>query len=208
MKMLPWGAGGGGLRDRPTDPGQSRCATEHRGPTDSACTSRATGSCALCARPEAVSDLQVGCTVLSVWLLRDRHTPCDSSTLGGRTRTPTTARRGRGRGGARADTHRVHVTARVRPDHGCTVDGSTRHRGSAAQSPRDRSPTLARQRGNHPVRCNRMIRDGYAYGTRGTSTLTDHGEPSPRGRGATRGATWCMACAVVSTCMHVEPRGT
>ena len=103
-----------------------------------------------------------------------------------------------------ADTHRVHVTARVRPDHGCTVDGSTRHRGSAAQSPRDRSADPRPSARQHPVR-NRMIRDGY--GTRGTSTLTDHGEPSPRGRGATRGATWCMACAVVSTCMHVEPRG-
>ena len=100
-----------------------------------------------------------------------------------------------------ADTHRVHVTARVRPDHGCTVDGSTRHRGSAAQSPRDRSPTLARQRQRGNTRyaisrlgCNLGIemqsRDGY--GTRGTSTLTDHGESSPRGKGATRGATWSM----------------
>ena len=109
-----------------------------------------------------------------------------------------------------ADTHRVHVTARVRPDHGCTVDGSTRHRGSAAQSARDRSPTLARQRGNTRYAAIESSNDsGWLWykGHEQSSTLTDHGEPSPRGRGATRGATWCMACAVVSTCMHVEPRG-
>jgi hypothetical protein len=88
--------------------------------------------------------------------------------------------------------------------HGRRFHTPPRQRGTVTARPQPDPRPSARQ---HPVRCNRMIRDGYAYGTRGTSTLTDHGEPSPRGRGATRGATWCMACAVVSTCMHVEPRG-
>lgn len=86
--------------------------------------------------------------------------------------------------------------------HGRRFHTPPRQRGTVTARPQPDPRPSARQ---HPVRCNRMIRDGY--GTRGTSTLTDHGEPSPRGRGATRGATWSMACAVVSTCMHVEPRG-
>ena len=200
------GGRGGGLRDRPTDPGQSRCATEHRGPTDSACTSRATGSCALCARPEAVSDLQVGCTVLSVWLLRDRHTPCVLID----TPHPTPAAPGRARAhGGHAPRARDHASNHASPArpwlHGRRFHTPPRQRGTVTARPQPDPRPSARQHARYAAR--RMIRDGYAYGTRGTSTLTDHGEPSPRGRGATRGATWCMACAVVSTCMHVEPRG-
>ena len=134
--------------------------------------------------------------------VRDRHTPRDSSTRHTHTvacdSRSTSGRRARKRtrGRATGPTPTVPGPTSVAP-----VDGSTRHRGSAAQSPRDRSPTLARQRQRGNTRyaisrlgCNLGIemqsRDGY--GTRGTSTLTDHGESSPRGKGATRGATWSM----------------
>ena len=144
--------------------------------------------------------------------VRDRHTPRDSSTRHTHTARHTirfigdpdpTRRRVRKRRFGNGTTHpRAWRDADgPGPDLGRTVDGSTRHLGSAAQSPRDRSPTLARQRGATPgmqsrgwSECNLGIemqsRDGY--GTRGTSTLTYHGESSPRGRGATRGATWSM----------------
>jgi hypothetical protein len=127
-----------------------------------------------------------------------RRVACDSSTDD--TPTPSTAYTGR----ARAHAPRARDRASpARPWlHGRRFHTPPRQRGTVTARPQPDPRPSAR---HHPVRCNRMIRDGY--GTRGTSTLTDHGEPSPRGRGATRGATWSMACAVVSTCMHVEPRG-
>lgn len=113
------------------------------------------------------------------------------------------------------------MTARVRPDHGCTVDGSTRHRGSAAQSPRDRSPTLARQRGNTRYAAIESSNDsgwlwykGHEHAHRSrraqpqrqrchTRSHVEHGMRRGEHLHA-RGATWSMKCAVVSTCMQVE----
>ena len=150
------GRGGRLTRSSDPDPGQSRCATEivaRR--TRPYYTSRATGSCALCARPEAVSDLQVGCTVLSVWLLRDRHT---ARVTHQHAPTPYTRHTPRGQlPGARrrAHTHRVHVTraSPARPWlHGRRFHTPPRQRGTVTARPQpDPRPSARQHPGTLPI---------------------------------------------------------